>query len=117
MWQGTTPFRRLTLRIEAPKDVCVFWQCGGRDGISRVRNISLGGIFIEARRPGSASAVTKLYFLVPEGQIRADAVVRHAEPDSGVGLKFTAVSEKDRPKLAALMTRLRSLCRSSGKLQ
>lgn len=51
----------------------------------------------------------KLDFLVQEGQIRAEAVVRHVEPGKGVGLKFTAVPEEDCPHLAALITRARSL--------
>ena len=46
---------------------------------------------------------------VQEGQIRADAVVRHVKPGGGLGLKFQAVSEKDRPNLAALMKRLRGM--------
>ena len=57
--------------------------------------------------------MAKLYFFVPEGEIKARAVVRHVEPDSGVGLKFTAAEKADRQKLAALVTRLRGL--SGGK--
>jgi hypothetical protein len=56
-----------------------------------------------------------LDFLVQEGQIRAAAVVRHIEPDNGLGLKFTAVAEQDWPHLAALLTRLRNASRSRGK--
>jgi len=58
---------------------------------------------------------TKLDFLVQEGQIRTEAIVRHSEPGKGLGLKFTAVTEQDWPHLAALLARLRSLSRSSGK--
>jgi len=54
-------------------------------------------------------ATTSLHFLVQEGQIRADAFVLHVKPGDGLGLKLQAVSEKDRPNLAALMKRLRSL--------
>jgi len=50
-----------------------------------------------------------LHFLVQEGEIRADAVVRHARSGLGLGLKFTALGEQDRPKLAALVTRLRGI--------
>jgi hypothetical protein len=57
----------------------------------------------------------KLDFLVQEGQIRAEAVVRHFEPSNGLGLKFTAVTEQDWPHLAALITRLRNLSRSRCK--
>ena len=49
-----------------------------------------------------------------EGQIRAEAVVRRSVPGTGLELKFLAVSEQDRPKLAALMSRLRSLSHSAA---
>lgn len=57
---------------------------------------------------------TRLDFLVQEGQIRAEAVVRHIQPGNGLGLKFTAVTEQDSPRLAALLTRLRSFARFRG---
>jgi hypothetical protein len=57
-------------------------------------------------------ATIRLDFLVQEGQIRAKAVVRHVKPGSGLGLKFTALTEEGGPRLTALMTRLRSPARS-----
>ena len=91
------------------------WKCQGRDDISLVRNMSIGGLFIETPQPRPTGTVTRLDFLVAEGQIRADAVVRHANPGSGLGLKFTALNEQDRPKLAALITRLRQTQHFLGK--
>ena len=114
MRQGTSPSRRATSRIEVPEDVWVLWQDNGREDVSRVRDMSLEGIFIETSKPRPAGAVTRLHFLVPEGQIRADAVVRHAKPDNGIGLKITAVRQEDRSHLAALMRRLRGLSRFRG---
>jgi hypothetical protein len=55
-----------------------------------------------------------LNFLAPEGQIRADAIVRHVRPGR-LGLKFIAISEADRVHLTALMMRLRNLSRPQGK--
>ena len=103
----TTPSRRLTSRVPAPADVWIFWNCNGQEDISRVRDMSMGGLFIETPQPRAAGVLTKLHFLVQEGQIRADAVVRHAKSGVGLGLRFTAMSEPDRPKLAALLARLR----------
>jgi len=51
---------------------------------------------------------TNVHFLVEEGQIRAEAVVRHVKPGRGLGLQFTAVREEDRQRLAGLMKRLRT---------
>jgi PilZ domain len=90
------------------QDVWVCWQCNGRDDVSRVRDLSLGGLFLETPSPRAVGTSTKVDFLVGEGQIRADAVVRHVAPGRGLGLKFTAVTEQDRRKFAALMRRVRS---------
>lgn len=103
----TSPSRRFTSRVHTPGDVWVCWKCQEREDISLVRNMSMGGLFIETPKPRPTGTVTRLDFLVAEGQIRADAVVRHAQAGSGLGLKFTALVEQDRPKLAALITRLR----------
>ena len=106
----------MTSRVEAPEDVWVYWRCEGHDDLSRIHNISLGGLFIETLRRKAVGVSASLHFLVQEGQVRADAVVRHALPGTGVGLKFRAVRDEDRPHLAAMMTRIRALSRSRGKL-
>ena len=104
--QATSPSRRRYSRIEAPGGVSVFWRCGGGDDTSRVLNLSLGGLFIQTRKPRVVGEKTELEFLVQEGQIRAAAEVRHVNPGRGLGLKFTAVRDGDRPQLAALWNRL-----------
>ena len=76
--------------------------------MSRVKNLSVGGLFIETSKLERVGATAHLHFLVDEGEIRADAIVQHVTLDGGLGLKFHAVSERDRPNLAALITRLRS---------
>jgi hypothetical protein len=103
--------RRLSSRVETPGGVWVYWSYNGREDISRVRDLSIGGLFIETLKQGSVGAAARVHFLVQEGQIRAEATVRHVIPGRGLGLKFTAVSDEDRPHLAALMTRMRSLSR------
>jgi hypothetical protein len=114
MFQATAPSRRLTSRVEASGEVWVYWQCNGRDDVSRVRDMSWGGLFLEAEKPRSPGVHAKLHFLVSDGPIRADGVVQRAVAGSGMGLKFLSVSEKDRPQLAALINRLRRLSNSQG---
>lgn len=99
--------RRHTSRVETPDGVWVYWGCGGREETSRVWNLSPGGLFIDAQRSGSVGEKIKLEFLVQEGQIRAEAAVRHVHPGRGVGLKFTAVRNEDRLNLTSLLNRLR----------
>ena len=101
--------RRLNSRVESGKSVWVYWECNGDRDLSRVMDLSVGGLFIETPKLKRVGVTTNLHFLVQEGHIRAHAVVRHVKPGGGLGLKFKAVSERDRPNLAALMRRLRSL--------
>jgi len=103
----TTPSRRVNSRLVISEDVWVCWHSSGRDDVSRVRDMSLGGLFLQTPAQRPIGAATKLDFLVTEGQIRADAVIRHVSR-GGLGLKFTALSDSDRPRLAALLRRLRT---------
>ena len=72
--------------------------------------MSLGGLFVETPTPRSLGCPVNLDFLVQEGQIRAEAVVRRVEPGNGLALKFTAVIDEDRSRLATLMNRFRQSC-------
>jgi hypothetical protein len=111
----SSPSRRLTSRVQSPPgDIWVYWESGKRKDISRVRDISMHGLFIETHKPIAQGASANLHFLVQEGQIRADAVVRHTTAGVGQGLKFTAVNLEDGRHLASLVTRLRSLFRERG---
>jgi hypothetical protein len=102
-----SPARRFTSRVETPAGVWVDWRCDGREDISQVRNMSLGGLFVETPMSRRLGSTVQLEFLVQEGQIRADSVIRRVEPGRGLALKFTAVSDQDSPRLTTLMNRLR----------
>jgi hypothetical protein len=106
------PSRRHYPRIETPHEVWVYWNCKGREDTSRVRDLSTGGLFVETEEARDVDTKVRLDFLVQEGQIRAEAVVRHVKPGSGLGLRFTALTAEDGPRLTALVTRLRGLSRS-----
>ena len=106
--QVAVPSRRLSPRVESPEGVHVFWDCGGFAEISRVRDLSFGGLFIETFAPRTVGAIANLEFLVQEGQVRAEAIVRHFQKGRGIGLKFTAIVNQDRSHLERLMKRLRT---------
>ena len=98
--------RRFFSRVETRVDVWVYWCLKGREETSRVRDLSLGGLFVETAKPTAVGASVKLYFLVQEDQIGAEAVVRHVK-SRGLGLKFSAMGNADQKRLKALMARLR----------
>ena len=109
MFQTSSPSRRFNSRTTSVDDIWVYWSCNQRAETSRIRDVSLGGLFIETSRPSPVDSKAQVDFLVQEGQIRAEAVVRHIQPSRGVGLKFVALRDTDRPNLIALLSRLRSL--------
>ena len=111
--QRPPPSRRMTSRVGA-RNVWAYWSCNGHDDVTRVLDLSLAGLFIATSGHWPLGAPGKIDFLVQEGQIRAEVVVRHVESDKGLGLKFSAIPQADRPHLAALLTRLRSLTPESG---
>jgi len=102
--------RRRTSRVDTfdtVEGVSVYWRCNGLEDVSPVRNLSFGGLFIETSVAVPVGAVATVDFLVQEGQIRAEAVVRHVKPTSGLGLKFTAMPKTDHARLGMLITRMR----------
>jgi hypothetical protein len=102
--------RRALTRLRAEEDIWVCWRCNGRDDVSRVLDISVEGLFIQTPNlKVKEGTPARLDFLVQEGSIKADAVVRHVRDGSGLGLRFLVVADEDRQRLRALLARLRSL--------
>src|SRR5258707_8042645 len=104
-----TRWRRSNSRIPATtQGVWACWHCNGQEDVSRVRDLSLGGLFLETAALRAIGTHTKVDFLVGEGQIRADAVVRHIVAGRGLGRQISAINEKERCKIASLPRTLRS---------
>jgi hypothetical protein len=99
------------MRLPATRDVWVYWECGGFGDVSRVRDVSTGGIFIETPLRRSKGELIRVHFLVQEGQISLDSVVAQAQPTQGLGLKFQTVAAKDISKLSLLLDRVRAAFR------
>ena len=101
--------RRALTRLPASEDIWVCWRCNGRDDVSRVLDISIDGLFIQTPHLKVKEGMpAKLDFLVQEGRIKADAVVRHVKGGRGLGLRFLAVTDEDRQRLKTMLSRLRT---------
>ena len=113
----TGPSRRRTSRIPVSSDifndVWVYWESvSGRDAsrlrdISRVKDLSPSGLFIETRARKHEGDLLNLHFLVQEGQIRAEAVVKHNSTGRGLGMKINSITTQDAPHMHRLLMRLR----------
>ena len=87
MLQKPSYSRRALTRLSTTEEIWVCWRCNGRDDISRVMDISIDGLFIETRHSELKQGMpARLDFLVQEGRIKAEAVVRHVKGGSGLGL-------------------------------
>ncbi len=93
-------------RVGLPKGMLVAWQSTSERVVSRVSTLGLGGLFILTPDPSAVGETIKLFFEVPNGEVRARAVVRNSQPGKGMGVEFTAMGVEARARLHVLLKRL-----------
>ncbi len=93
-------------RVETPSGIWVAWQTGSGKSVSRVRDLNVGGLFVDDVNTAPAGSAVSVLLSVPEGEIRCDAVVRNVKAGKGMGLEFTSMSEVARARLQTLVSRL-----------
>jgi hypothetical protein len=93
-------------RISLPKGMRVAWHGGDLQLFSRVRTLSMGGLFISVSDPPPVGTKLRLSFEVPGGNVHAEAIVRNIVPGEGMGVEFTRLKLKDRILLEQLLKRL-----------
>ena len=98
--------RRQHKRVDTPNGVYAMWKCGRTEDISRVRDVSVGGLFLETKKSCPAGATVELHFLVEDGEIRASATVRYVQAGAGMGLQFKAVRGEDQARFSTMIKRL-----------
>jgi hypothetical protein len=69
-------------------------------------DLSARGLFIETLKVCPVDASVDLHFLVEEGEIKANAIVRYVKTGSGLGLQFKTVRTEDRTRFATMIRRL-----------
>jgi uncharacterized protein (TIGR02266 family) len=84
----------------------VSWQANGPRRVSRVRNLSIGGVFISTTTPLAVGTTLQLLFALPEGEMRMQGVVRYGDGQTGIGVEFTHMGAADRARLQELLRRL-----------
>jgi hypothetical protein len=98
--------RRHRKRVETPQGVWVLWKCGRTEDTSKVKDLSVGGLFIETAKGCPVDATVELHFLVQDGEVRATATVRYVLPEKGLGLQFKAIRQEDQARFSAMIKRL-----------
>ncbi len=93
-------------RISLPKGMSVTWYGGGQQQVSRVKTLSMGGLFLCGSITQRVGTDLTLVFEVPGGVILAEAVVRNIVPGEGMGVEFTKMNPQSRALLEELLKRL-----------
>lgn len=97
---------RRDARIPVAQGIWVAWTAGGPRMVSRVRDLSAGGLFVSTRDPMPVGTVVEMLFSLPEGEIRMKGIVRFSEKERGFGVEFTKMGPTDRARLLGLLRRL-----------
>ena len=100
--EGTGEKRRYS-RVEIPKGMWVAWEGSGQRLVSRVFDLSLGGVFIPTLEPPPVGTSIKLVFEMSGRDIRARAIVRRTVSGSGMGVEFVAMGYQERGILLRLL--------------
>jgi curved DNA-binding protein CbpA len=74
----------------------------------------MGGVFLCVAKPLPPGTNLELIFDVPGGEVRARAIVRHAKPGQGMGVKFMHMQADDRPRLNRFVQHLEAEKRKSA---
>jgi hypothetical protein len=97
---------RRTARAAVSKGVWVAWRAGKGRNVSRVRDLSAGGVFISTALSVSVGTAIEMLFALPEGEARIHGIVRYADGGNGIGVEFTRMGTGDRARLQELLRRL-----------
>ena len=98
--------KRRTPRVSVSAGVWVAWHSSGERQISRVRDLSAGGVFVSTTTPARVGTQLNLLFSLPEGEVRAQAIVRNSLPGQGMGVEFMQMEGGSRERLFELLKRL-----------
>jgi hypothetical protein len=73
----------------------VSWKLGKYSITSRVEDFSIGGAFIASHEAMAVGARLDLHFLLPEGQIRVQAIVSNVREGRAMGVDSMGEREFD----------------------
>jgi hypothetical protein len=93
-------------RISLPQGMSVAWYGGGQQQVSRVKTLSIGGVFLCGAITLRVGSDLTVVFEVPGGMVLAEAVVRNTVPGEGMGVEFTKMNPESQALLERLLTRL-----------
>ena len=74
----------------------VQYEGAGINAQTRISDLNVSGVFIDAMSPLPVGAALKLVFTLPGGQrVATEGVVRHSQPGIGMGVEFFGLKPED----------------------
>ena len=101
----TNDLRRYS-RVSSPRGTILAWQTANKRELSPVANLGLGGLYIRTSEPPPPGTFIQLLLDVPTGEVRARAIVQRGKPKEGMGVKFVAMEQEHRARLAQWLKHL-----------
>ena len=108
MAESLSKENRRSARIPVAQGIWVAWTAGGSRIVSRVSDLSAGGVFVTTRDPIPVGTVVEMLFSLHEGEIRMKGIVRFCSEKRGFGVEFTEMGVSDRARLLELLRRLKA---------
>jgi len=99
-------WKRRYTRIPTPVGLWVAWENATGREVSRVRELNAGGMFIATANPPEVGATLEVLLSVPEGEIRAKAIVRNVAPGEGMGVELLDLRGEQAARFRELLKRL-----------
>jgi PilZ domain len=96
--QHDTAQRRRYGRVKSPH-LLVAWQASTTRSVSHLETLGLGGMFVLTKHSPPIRSMVKLLLDLPQGEVRARAVVRRVTPLKGMAVEFVSMTQEDRARL------------------
>jgi len=100
----TAPSRRRSLRVHLDKNLRASIT-GAHRGTARVRDLAIGGAFLETEQHFAAGDSIHVEILSASKPFESDAIVRDAKPE-GIGVEFVEMKPEARELLRLLIAGL-----------
>jgi hypothetical protein len=85
----------------------VSWKFEKQRHTSRILDFSASGAFIVTNENVAVGTPIKLIFVMVEGELKLEAVVRNSSAGRGMGVEFVSVGGKERALIRKAVKRLR----------
>ena len=96
------PDKRFSPRLNATASDYVVYV----EGSGKVRDVSLGGVFIEDRQPFPVGTVFGFTLTLCDEQLSLKGVVRQCIPEKGMGVRFHEIPNDARNRLERVLNQM-----------